>query len=87
MRWQEEDLDFDEVLKRIVEWNMKNERKLIQRNRNDRGSFKQRHDLGIGWSAHQCEMYAEMFRLVGETVEPSSIKYDKGSFGFEVIRQ
>ena len=86
MKWQEEDLDFDEVSKRIVEWNMENERQLIQRKRNDRISFKQRHDLGIGWSIHQCEMYAEMFRLVGETVEPNSVKHDKGSFGFEVIQ-
>ncbi len=44
MKWQDDDLDFDEVSKRIAEWSMKNERPLIQRKRNDRVSFKQKHD-------------------------------------------
>ena len=86
MKWQEENLDFDEVSKRIVEWNMENERKLISRERNQLILFKQRHDLGIGWSTHQCEMYAEMFKLIGETIPPNSIKHDRTSFSFEVIR-
>lgn len=86
MKWQDDDLDFDEVSKRIVEWNIENERQLIQRKRNDRVSFKQRHDLDIGWPVHQCEMYAERFRLIGETVESNSINLDKGSFSFEVIQ-
>ena len=85
MKWQEEDLDFEETSKRIGEWNMENERQLIQRKRNDRVLFKQRHELGIGWSIHQCEMYAEMFRLIGETIEPNSIKYNKDFFSFEII--
>ncbi len=66
---------------------MENERQLIQRKRNDSVLFKQRHDLGIVWSVHQCEMYAEMFRLIGESIEPNSIKYSKSFFSFEVIQQ
>ena len=60
MKWQNEDLDFDEVSKRIIEWNLENERKLISRKKNGLILFKQRHELGLGWSLHQCEMYSEM---------------------------
>lgn len=86
MKWQEDNLDFAEISKRIREWNMENERILIPKEKQRLVSFKQRHDLGIGWSIHQCEMYAEMFRLINETINPNSIKYDKTSFSFEVIR-
>jgi hypothetical protein len=86
MRWQDDNLDFTEMSKRIMEWNMENERTLISREKVGVVAFKQRHDLGIGWSTHQCEMYAEMFRLVGETVNPGSIKYGRDSFTFEIIR-
>jgi len=86
MKWQVDLLDFQEISKRIVEWNMENDRKMIARERKELVSFKQRHDLGIGWSTHQCEMYCEMFRLIGQTINQNSVKYDRTSFGFEVIR-
>ena len=86
MQWQVEGLDFEEVSKRITEWNNENDRQLISRIKNDYVKFKQRHDIGKGWSVHQSEMYAEMFRLIDETIVPDSIKHDKTSFSFEVIR-
>lgn len=86
MKWQEDDLDFAELSKRIVEWNMENDRKIITKTRKERASFKQRHDLGIGWSVHQCEMYAEMFKMINEIVPADSIKHSKTEFSFEVIR-
>ena len=86
MQWQVEDLDFEEVSKRITEWNNENDRQLISRTKNDQVKFKQRHDIGKGWSIHQSEMYAEMFRLIGETIVPDSIKHDRTSFSFEVIK-
>jgi dihydroneopterin aldolase len=86
MKWQDDSLDFDEIVKRIMEWNMENDRKLIERSKPGLALFKQRHDLGIGWSTHQCEMYAEMFRLIGEMVSPNSTKYNKEEFSFEIVR-
>ena len=86
MKWQEDELDFDEISKRIVEWNMENEQKLIQKSKMGLIAFKQRHDLGLGWSIHQCEMYAEMFRIIGETILPNSVNHSKNEFSFEVIR-
>ena len=86
MQWQEENLDFEEVAKRVIEWNMENERKIIRKEKKGLVSFKQRHDLGLGWSTHQCEMYAEMFRLINETVVPNSVKYGKDSFSFEIFK-
>jgi hypothetical protein len=86
MKWQDDELDFAELSKRIVEWNMENDRKLIAREKKGLISFKQRHDLGIGWSVHQCEMYAEMFKITGEIVPADSIKYGKTEFSFEIIR-
>lgn len=86
MKWQDENLDFAEISKRMIEWNMENERTLIPKEKSGLVSFKQRHDLGIGWSIHQCEMYAEMFRLIGETINANSVKHDRTSFSFEVIR-
>ncbi len=86
MKWQNDDLDFAELSKRIVEWNMENDRKLIPKEKPGLVLFKQRHELGMGWSVHQCEMYSEMFRLIGETINTNSVKHDKTSFSFEVIR-
>lgn len=85
MKWQHDGLDLAELSKRIGEWNMENDIKLISKEKPGVVSFKQRHHLGIGWSVHQCEMYAEMFKLIGETVPDDSIKYSKDSFIFEVI--
>jgi len=31
-------------------------------------------------------MYAELLRLIGETIKSKSIKRNKNSFGFEVIQ-
>lgn len=87
MTYQKEDLDFDELAKRIMEWNNK-ENKIPLRKvaRKDAVKFIQRHHMEHVWSVIQCTMYAKMFELIGETIVPHSIKYDRNSFSFEVIR-
>lgn len=42
--------------------------------------------MGFEWSQHQCVMYTKMFEMIGETMAPRSIKYDKNSFSFEIIK-
>ena len=87
MMFQVDDLDFNELSKRIMEWNNKeNNIAMIKKPRKDSVMFMQKHHLVMQWSMHQCIMYSKMFELIGETIVPNSIKYDSNLFYFEVIR-
>ena len=85
MEYQVDELDFDEVAKRIREWNKENGLSLMVIEKKDEVVFKQRHMLGATWSEIQCKMYSEMFRKINEIVD--DVKYSKNSFSFKVIRQ
>ena len=85
MEYQADVLDFDEVTKRIREWNKENGLSLIIVEKKDEVVFKQRHSLGATWSEIQCKMYSEMFKRINEITE--DVKYTKNSFSFKVIRQ
>ena len=85
MEYQVDELDFDEVAKRIREWNKENGLSLIVIEKKDEVIFKQRHSLGATWSEIQCKMYSEMFKRINEIVD--DVKYTKNSFSFKVIRQ
>lgn len=81
------DVDFNEITKRILEWNnIENRLLLIKRERRESVLFIGQHRLGITWSEIQCRMYCKMFELVGETVLPNSTKFDSTSFKFEIIK-
>lgn len=81
------DVDFNEIAKRILEWNnIENKLRLVKRDRRDSVIFMGQHRLGRTWSEIQCRMYCKMFELVGETVIKNSTKYDSTSFQFEMIR-
>ena len=87
MKFQADELDFEEISKRILEWNNKeNDIRLVQKQKKESIMFMQRHHMGFEWSQHQCLMYTKMFEMIGETMIPKSIKYDKNSFSFEIIR-
>ena len=87
MHFQADVLNFDELTKRIMEWNNKeNGIEMIKKPRKGSVMFIQRHHLGPTWSMHQCEMYARMFEIIGETPIPDSIKYNGSKFSFEIIR-
>ena len=86
MKFQVDDLDFEELSRRILEWNKENDLRMVRKNRKESVMFVQRHHLGHEWSIHQSMMYAKMFEIIGETIVPNSIKNDKNSFSFEVIR-
>ncbi len=86
MRFQA-DLDFDELRKRVIEWNnIENKLKLVTKDRKDSVLFIGQHRLGRTWSEIQCKMYCRMFELIKETVIKNSIKFDRDSFEFEVVR-
>ena len=87
MRFQADMLDFEELTKRIMEWNNKeNGIEMIKKPRKGSVMFVQRHHLGINWSMHQCLTYARMFEMIGETPVPDTVKYDSSKFSFEIIR-
>ena len=86
MKFQVDDLDFEELSRRILEWNKENDLRMVRKNRKESVMFVQRHHLGHEWSIHQSMMYAKMFEIIGETIVPNSIKNDRNSFSFEVIR-
>ena len=85
MEYQIDELSFEEVSKRIREWNKENGLSLVVVERKDHLIFKQRHMLGPVWSEIQCKMYSEMFKGIGEIIE--EIKYTNNSFSFKIIRQ
>ena len=85
MEYQTDGLDFDEMAKRIREWNKENGLSLAMIEKKDEVVFKQRHMLGSTWSEIQCKMYAEMFKGIGEII--TDVKHTKNSFSFKVIRQ
>ena len=81
------DVDFDEMSKRILEWNnQENKLKLVKRERRESVIFIGQHRLGEIWSEIQCKMYCKMFELIGETILSNSTKFDSTSFQFEIIR-
>ncbi|QMU55001.1 MAG: hypothetical protein GKS07_09000 [Nitrosopumilus sp.] len=87
MRFQANTLDYEEMSRRIMEWNNKeNGIEMVRKSRKGLSVFMQKHHMGQNWSMHQCVMYARMFEIIGETVIPDSIKYDGSRFSFEVIR-
>ena len=86
MRFQV-DLNFDELRKRIMEWNnIENKLKFVTKDRKESVLFIGQHRLGKTWSEIQCKMYCRMFELIKETVLKNSIKFDRDSFEFEVVR-
>ena len=81
------DVDFNEISKRILEWNnIENKLRLVKRERRESVIFIGQHRLGRTWSEIQCKMYCNMFELVGETIIPNSTKFDGTSFQFEIIK-
>jgi hypothetical protein len=87
MQMQDEDLGFDELSKRIMQWNNKENKILLRKiERNESVKFLQQHHMNRTWSEIQCRTYVKMFELIGETIVPKSAKYDGTSFSFEVIR-
>ena len=86
MKYQVDVVDFDELSKRMMEWNNKKNLLTMKKfERKESVKFMQRHTLGIEWSQHQSIMYPLMFEMIGRDIVPNSVKYDGASFSFEII--
>ena len=84
MKKQVESLDFDEVLRRIIEWNEENKLSFRVEYTGNHIKCTQIHDLGQRWSELQCRIYCKMFETVKGTV--ISKDWSETMFSFEVAK-
>ncbi len=84
MKKQVESLDFDEVLRRTVEWNEENKLSFRVEYTGNHIKCTQIHDLGQRWSELQCRIYCKMFETVKGTV--ISKDWSETMFSFEVAK-
>ena len=84
MKKQESNLTFNELVKRIKEWNKESKIRLVIEPIGNNTAFSQLHDLGGKWSEIQCKMYCKMFEIIGCTVITK--EWSENTFNFEVSR-
>lgn len=84
MKKQEKKLVFDEIIKRITEWNIESKLRFEVETVENNTLISQFHELGERWSEIQCRMYCKMFVLIGCTI--ISKDWTETTFSFEVTR-
>ena len=79
-------LDFEEVARRITEWNNdENQLRLVYRKLENMAIFNAQHNLGKTWSEIQCKMYCRIFEKIKNESMKSSINFiTNNSFQFEI---
>jgi len=83
MKIQIPELSFEDVLRRITEWNEENKLSFhVERLRNN-VTITQFHELGERWSEIQCRMYCNMFEIIKATVITKD--WSETMFTFEII--
>lgn len=83
MRMQVPVLSFEEVLRRITEWNEENKLNFRVEKVGNNTTITQFHELGERWSEIQCRMYCNMFESIKSTVITSD--WSETMFTFEVV--
>lgn len=82
IRTEVDDVSYDFLHKKIMEWHNSNKFKINRFENTERRKYVIKHDMGARWSEFHCIMYKTLFEKVGESVVGHN--FNEFDFSFEI---